>query len=313
MIDRNATVLVTGGRGMVGAAIVRRLTREGFAEILAPTRDELDLRDPQAVDRWFDEHRPRYVLHAAGTVGGLGDNLARPAVFWSDNLLMTAAVLEAACTSQVEKLLYLGSSCIYPRDCEQPMREELLLSGPLEPSNQGYAIAKLAGVVGCQTYRTQFGASFISALPCNLYGPGDHYEPHRSHVAAALIRKFHDAREAGDKRVEIWGTGRPRRELMHVDDAANACLHVMDHYDDPLPINLGPGEDLTIKQLAELIGELIYPDAKLEFDVSRPDGVPRKLLDTSRLNALGWRPQIDLREGLISAYESFLQQHASAQ
>ncbi|MCA9238768.1 MAG: GDP-L-fucose synthase [Planctomycetales bacterium] len=312
MIDRNASVMVTGGRGMVGSAIVWRLAGEGFAEILSPTREQLDLRNPHAVDRWFDEHRPRYVFHAAGTVGGLGDNLARPAVFWSDNLLMTAAVLEAACTSGVEKLLYLGSSCIYPRDCPQPMREEMLLGGPLEPSNQAYAVAKISGVIGCQSYRAQFGNNFISALPCNLYGPGDHFEPHRSHVAAALVRKFHDARESGDKSVVIWGTGQPRRELLHVDDAADACLHLMDHYEDPLPINVGSGEDLSIKQLAELVRELIHPSARLEFDVSRPDGVPRKLLDTRRLSELGWRPQTGLREGLASAYQWFLEQQAPA-
>ena len=312
MIDRSAKVLVTGGRGMVGSALLRRLRAEGFSDLLAPPRRELDLRCPQAVDSWFAEHRPTCVFHAAGTVGGLGDNLARPAVFWSDNVLMAAAVLESAHRHGARKLLYLGSSCIYPRDCPQPMSEELLLSGPLEPSNDAYAVAKIAGVIGCQAYRRQHGASFISALPCNLYGPGDHFEPERSHVMAALVRKFHEARESGNRRVSIWGSGRPRRELMFVDDAADACLFLMDYYDDAPPVNIGVGQDLTIRQLAEAVREAIYPEAELEFDLSRPDGVARKLLDTSRLKELGWESRTSLGAGLQQTYAWFVRHAAQS-
>src|SRR5690606_33625065 len=237
-IPRDARVFITGHRGLVGSALVRRFERAGFTQLLTASRSELDLRDSKAVHTWFEAQRPEYVIHAAGTVGGLGANIARTAEFWYDNLLLATNVLDAAQRSGVRKLLYLGSSCIYPRECPQPMREEYLLTSPMEPSNSAYAIAKLAGVMGCQAYRRQHGCNFISALPANLYGPHDHFEPDRSHVVAALIRKFHDARLAGTPEVELWGTGTPRRELLYVDDAADACLFLLENYDDELPINV---------------------------------------------------------------------------
>lgn len=306
-LSRDARVFVTGHRGLVGSALLRALARAGITPPLVASRAELDLRDPSAVETWFEKHRPEYVIHAAGTVGGLGANIARPIEFWRDNLLLATNVLHAAHRSGVGKLLYLGSSCIYPRDCPQPMREEYLLSSPLEPTNSAYAIAKLAGVMGCQAYRQQFGVNFISVLPANLFGPGDHFEPNRSHVVAALIRKFHAARMEGDSHVELWGTGSPRRELLHVDDLADACLFLLEHYDDAPPINIGTGEDVSIGELAEILREIIAPNVTIQFDTSKPDGVARKLLDTSRLNRLGWRPRIELTEGLRQTYNWFVE------
>lgn len=305
-IPRDARVFVSGHCGLVGSALVRRLARAGIEAPLIATRAELDLRNPAAVEAWFERHRPQYVIHAAGTVGGLGANIARPAEFWRDNLLLATNVLHAAYESGVRKLLYLGSSCIYPRDCPQPMREEHLLTGPLEPTNSAYAIAKIAGVMGCQSYRRQYGCNFISVLPANLYGPHDHFEPDRSHVVAALIRKFHDAKTAGRSHVELWGTGTPRRELLHVDDLADACLFLLEHYDQEQPINIGTGKDHSIHELADTIRRIVAPDVGLRFDASKPDGVPRKLLDVSHLRALGWRPVIEISQGLRQTYEWFV-------
>lgn len=304
---RDARLFVTGHRGLVGSALVRRFRRAGFTQILTASRSELDLRDPAAVEAWFEQHRPEYVIHAAGTVGGLGANIARPAEFWHDNLLLATNVLHAAHRSGVRKLLYLGSSCIYPRDCSQPMCEEYLLSSPMEPTNSAYAIAKLAGVMGCQAYRRQHGCNFISALPTNIYGPHDHFEPERSHVVAALIRKFYDAKLAGNSDVELWGTGTPRRELLYVDDAADACLFLMENYDEEPPINVGVGEDVSIRELAETIRTIVAPEVSIRFDASKPDGVLRKLLDVSRLRERGWRPQTALAEGLQQTYQWFVQ------
>jgi GDP-L-fucose synthase len=306
-LSRDARVFVTGHRGLVGSALVRRLERAGFTQLLTVSRSELELRDPSAVESWFDQHRPDYVIHAAGTVGGLGANIARPAEFWHDNLLLATNVLHAAHHSGVRKLLYFGSSCIYPRECPQPMREEYLLSSPMEPTNSAYAIAKIAGVMGCQAYRRQHGCNFISALPTNLYGPHDHFEPERSHVVAALIRKFHDAKLAGNSDVELWGTGTPRRELLYVDDAADACLFLIENYDEEQPINVGVGEDVSIRELAETIRTIVAPEVSIRFDTSKPDGVPRKLLDVSRLRERGWQLQTALAEGLRQTYSWFVE------
>jgi GDP-L-fucose synthase len=310
-IDRSKAIFVTGYRGMVGSALVRRLTSAGFDRILTASRRELDLRDQAAVDAWFDAHQPAYVIHAAGTVGGIHANATRPADFLYDNLMIHATVLHSACRTGVEKLLYLGSSCIYPRDCPQPIKEEYLLTGPLEKTNEAYAIAKIAGLKSCEAYRKQHGCRFISAMPTNLYGPNDNYDLKSSHVLPALLRKFHDCREAGGAEVTVWGSGKPRREFLHVDDLADACLFLMDHYDDDMTINVGTGEDLTIGELSSMIRDVVCPTASIVFDSSMPDGTPRKLLDVSRLRALGWRHSIELRDGVARAYQSFLESQAA--
>jgi GDP-L-fucose synthase len=298
-------IYVPGHRGLVGSAVVRRLRAEGFTAILTAPRAELDLRDQAAVDRWFAANRPDYVFLVAGTVGGILANSTRPAEFLYDNLLIAANVLEASRRHGVAKLLYLGSSCIYPRQCPQPIKEEYLLTGPLEPTNEGYALAKIAGIKLCQSYRRQYGCDFVSAMPTNLYGPGDNFDLLSSHVLPALIRKFHEAKAGGRSEVIVWGTGSPRREFLHVDDLADACLFLMRRHDTDVPINVGTGEDLSIRELAELVRDVVHPRAALVFDPSKPDGTPRKLLDVSRLHALGWRHRISLRQGVESTYRWF--------
>jgi GDP-L-fucose synthase len=295
----------------VGSAIVRRLEAEGFTNILTATRQEVDLRDQSAVNAWFAANRPQYVYLVAGTVGGILANSTRPAEFIYDNLMMAANVIEAARANEVTKLLYLGSSCIYPREAPQPMTEDVLLTGALEPTNEPYAIAKIAGIKLCQAYRRQYGCNFISAMPTNLYGPGDNFDLESSHVMPALIRKFHEAKERGEREVEIWGTGSPRREFLHVDDLADACLFLMERYEQDQHINVGTGEDISIRELALLIRDIVYPDAELVFDTSKPDGTPRKLLDVRRLTELGWTASTPLREGLEATYEWF-RSHESA-
>jgi GDP-L-fucose synthase len=295
----------------LGSAIVRRLEAEGAARILAATREQLDLRDQAAVNYWFRANRPEYVYLVAGTVGGIMANSTRPAEFIYDNMMIHATVVHAAHQFGAKKLLYLGSSCIYPRLCTQPMKEEDLLSGYLEPTNEPYAIAKIAGIKLCQAYRRQYGSNFISAMPTNLYGPNDNFDLTQSHVLPALIRKFHDAKETGAPEVVIWGTGRARREFLHVDDLADACVFLMNRYDEAGHVNVGTGEDLSIGELAEALRDVIYPGAKLVFDTSKPDGSPRKLLDVSKLHALGWRHRIGLREGLASTYNWFLENQAT--
>jgi GDP-L-fucose synthase len=303
----DARIFVAGHGGLVGSAIVRHPALQASGRVLTATRDQLDLRDQAAVNYWFRANRPEYVYLVAGTVGGIMANSTRPAEFIYDNMLIHATVVHAAHQYGVKKLLYLGSSCIYPRDCVQPMTEERLLTGALEPTNESYAIAKIAGIKLCEAYRKQYGDDFISAMPTNLYGPNDNFDLASSHVIPALMRKFHDAKIAGEREVVIWGTGTPRREFLHVDDLADACVFLMKRYGGPQHINVGTGEDLSIRELAEMIGAAVYPAAKLTFDTTKPDGMPRKLLDVSRLHALGWRHRIGLREGIASTYEWFLE------
>ena len=310
-MNQDARTFVAGSRGLVGSAIVRRLEGAGATRLLTATREQLDLRDQAAVNYWFRANRPEYVYLAAGTVGGIFANSSRPAEFIYDNMLIHATVVHAAHQYGVKKLLYLGSSCIYPRLAPQPMKEEHLLTGLLEPTNEPYAIAKIAGVKLCEAYRKQYGSNFISAMPTNLYGQNDNFDLTQSHVLPALIRRFHDAKVEGTREVTIWGTGSSRREFLHVDDLADACVFLMDHYDELGHINVGTGEDLSIRELAEAVRNVIYPEATLRFDATKPDGSPRKLLDVSRLHALGWRHRIDLQEGLASTYEWFLQHHDS--
>lgn len=301
-------IYVAGHAGLVGSAVVRRLEVLGYRHILTATRDQLDLRDQAAVNYWFKANRPEFVFLVAGTVGGIMANATRPAEFIYDNMMIHATVVHASHLYDVQKLLYLGSSCIYPRECPQPMTEDMLLSGPLEPTNESYAVAKIAGIKLCQAYRTQYGRRFISAMPTNLYGPHDNFDLTSSHVLPALIRKFHDARVGGTREVVVWGSGRPKREFLHVDDLADACHFLMQRYDEASHINVGTGEDLSIAELAMMVREAVHPEAELVFDAAKPDGTPRKLLDVSRLHALGWTHTIALRDGIRSTYEWFLEQ-----
>ena len=304
-VERSSRVFVSGHRGLVGSAILRRLRAQGYGQILTATRDQLDLRDQAAVNDWFRTNSPEYVFLVAGTVGGIMANSTRPAEFIYDNLMIHATVVHAAYLSGVKKLLYLGSSCIYPRDASQPMREEALLSGPLEPTNEPYAVAKIAGIKLCRAYRVQYGCDFISAMPTNLYGPGDNFDLTSSHVIPALIRKFDDAKAAGQPEVTVWGSGTPRREFLHVDDLADACVFLMNQYSDSAHINVGTGEDVTIRELAEMVRDVVYPPAQLAFDTTKPDGAPRKLLDVSRLHRLGWQHRTPLLDGIRSTYRWF--------
>lgn len=297
-------VWVAGHNGMVGSALVRRLADED-CEVLTVERSELDLTDQRAVLGWMHNHRPQAVFLAAARVGGIHANNSRPVDFLRDNLLIETAVFTGAESVGVEKLLFLGSSCIYPKHAPQPLREEALLTGPLEPTNEWYALAKIAGVKLAQAYRKQFGCDFISAMPTNLYGPGDNFDLSGSHVLPALIRKVHEAKEQGAA-VEIWGTGSPLREFLYVDDCADACIHLMEHYSGEMAINVGSGEEISILDLTRLVMDVIGYHGEVVNDLTKPDGTPRKLLDSSRLNALGWTPRIALREGIAKAYAAFL-------
>jgi GDP-L-fucose synthase len=310
-VHSGSTVFVAGHQGLVGSAIVRRLSGSG-CRVLTATRHELDLRDQAAVNHWFSVQRPDYVYLAAGTVGGILANSTRPAEFIYDNMMIHGTVVHAAHVCRTKKLLYLGSSCIYPRECPQPIKEEYLLTGPLEPTNEAYAMAKIAGIKLCQAYRAQYGCNFISAMPTNLYGINDNFDLASSHVLPALIRRFHEARLRAERDVTIWGSGRPRREFLHVDDLADACVFLMEHYDGMEQINVGTGEDLSIRELAETVRDIVHPDAELVFDASKPDGTPRKLLDVSRLHRLGWRHRTSLREGVERTYAWFVEQLGGA-
>ena len=312
-------VFVAGHRGMVGSAIVRRLQALGYRNILTAGRDVVDLVDQQAVQRFFDERAIDQVYLAAARVGGIHANNTYPAEFIYQNLMIEANLVHAAHAHDVQRLLFLGSSCIYPKLAEQPMLEEALLTGVLEPTNEPYAIAKIAGIKLCESYNRQYGRDFRSVMPTNLYGPGDNYHPENSHVIPALLRRFHEAVQRGDREVVIWGSGTPRREFLHVDDMAAACVHVMeldeavlrDHTRPMLShINVGTGEDCTIRELAETVARVTGFAGRLVFDTDKPDGAPRKLLDVSRLAALGWRPQIGLEEGLRDAYAWYVENRA---
>ncbi len=297
-------VFVAGHRGMVGAALVRRLQAEG-CEVLTASRDQADLRDQAGVRAYFAAEKPDAVILAAAKVGGILANDTYPADFLYENLVIETNVIEAAYRSGVEKLLFLGSSCIYPRLATQPITEDALLTGPLEDTNQWYAVAKIAGIKLCQAYRRQHGCDYISAMPTNLYGPGDNYDLEKSHVIPAMLRKAHDARARGDAAMTIWGSGTPMREFLHVDDAADALVHLLKTYSDPTHVNVGSGTDVTILELAHLVAETVGFTGRIETDPSKPDGTPRKLLDVSRLKALGWEPRFDLKTGLADAYGWF--------
>jgi GDP-L-fucose synthase len=306
-MNKDARIFVAGHRGLVGSALVRRLQAGGYSRLLLRSSGELDLRDQAAVERFFLAERPELVFLAAAKVGGIHANDTYPAEFIHDNLRIQTNVIDAAYRHRVRKLLFLGSSCIYPKYAPQPMPEDCLLTGALEPTNQWYAIAKIAGLKMCQAYRRQYDFDAITAMPTNLYGPGDNFELTKSHVLPALIRKFHEAKARGENEVVVWGTGTPRREFLHVDDLADACVFMMRTYSDEQPLNIGWGQDLSIRELAELIREVVGFSGGLRFDTSKPDGTPRKLLDTARLNGQGWRPGISLREGIAATYRWFIE------
>jgi GDP-L-fucose synthase len=295
-------IFVAGHRGMVGSAIVRNLQSKGYTNIITRTRAELDLTDQQAVDAFFESEKPQQVYLAAAKVGGIHANNVYRAQFLYENLMMEANIIHAAWKHGVDKLLFLGSSCIYPKLAPQPLVEAVLLTGPLEPTNEPYAIAKIAGIKLCETYRHQYGANFISAMPTNLYGPGDNYDLETSHVLPALLRKIHTAKVNGHPSVPLWGTGSPKREFLHVDDLAEACVHLMDIYSGEEWVNVGTGEDLSIKSLAELICDIVGYTGALDWDTSKSDGTPRKLMNVDRINGLGWKARIGLREGIERVY-----------
>ena len=307
-MNLDSKIFLAGHRGLVGGAILRQLQAAGYRNVLVAGREELDLRDQAAVNYWFKANHPEYVFLVAGTVGGILANSTRPAEFIYDNMMIHATVVDAAYRYGVTKLLYLGSSCIYPRMATQPITEDQLLTGPLEPTNESYAIAKIARIRLCDSYREQYGCNFISAMPTNLYGPGDNFDLDSGHVLPALMRKFSEAKERGTGAVTIWGTGSPRREFLHVDDLADSCLFLMDQYESPGPINVGTGVDVTIRELAESIRSVVNPDAELVFDTSKPDGTPRKVLDVSKLTNLGWTAKIELSDGIESTYRWYLDQ-----
>jgi GDP-L-fucose synthase len=305
MLQADSIIHVAGHRGLAGSAIWRRLTQDGFTNLVGRSSAELDLRDRRAVDAFYDEVGPQYVILAAARVGGIMANSSQPVDFLSENLHIQTNVLDAAVRVGVRKLLFLGSSCIYPKYAAQPISENALLTGPLEPTNEAYAIAKIAGIMHVQAVRRQFGLPWVSAMPTNLYGPEDNFDLATAHVLPAMLRRFHEAKLAGAASVTLWGTGTPRREFLHVDDLARACLLLLERYDDPTPINVGTGCDLTIADLASQVAATVGWQGVIEWDSSRPDGTPRKLLDVTRIRALGWRPEMELADGLTSTYSWF--------
>ena len=304
-MEKSDKIFVAGHRGMVGSALVRRLEAEGFKNLLTRHRSQLDLVNESAVVKFFADERPAIVLVAAAKVGGIKANSDFPVEFLLENLRIQNNVIRSAYENGVRKLLFLGSSCIYPKFAPQPIPEMALLTGPLEPTNEAYAIAKIAGIKLCQAFSREHGANFISSMPTNLYGPNDNFDLETSHVLAALIRKAHDAKARKDQKLIVWGTGQPRREFLHVDDLAAACLLLLEKYDSPDIVNVGFGEDISIRELAELICEVVGYDGELAWDTSKPDGTPRKLLDVSKLCALGWQPAISLRDGIARTYQWF--------
>jgi len=301
-MNKDAKIFVAGHRGMVGAALVRALTKAGYTNLVVRTSKQLDLRKQELVAAFFADEKPEYVFLAAAKVGGIHANNTYPVDFLLDNLLLQNNVLEQSYIHGVQKLLFLGSSCVYPKMAPQPIKEEYLLTSALEPTNEAYAIAKIAGIKLCDAFRKQHDCNFISAMPTNLYGPGDNYDLENSHVLPAMLRKFHEAKLQGQPTVEIWGSGTPRREFLHVDDLAAACLHLMLYYNEPSPINVGVGEDITIMELAHLVRNITGYTGEIRLNSTKPDGTPRKLLDVSRLRALGWEPRIDLKEGIANVY-----------
>jgi len=305
-MNKSGKIFVAGHRGMVGSALVRRLGSEGFANLLVRNRSKLDLTNESAVAEFFAEEKPAVVILAAAKVGGIKPNNDFPVEFLLENLRIQNSVIHAAYQSGVRKLLFLGSSCIYPKFAPQPIPETALLSGPLEPTNEAYAIAKIAGIKLCQAFSREYGANFISAMPTNLYGPHDNFDLETSHALAALLRKAYEAKTRKDRELIVWGSGKPRREFLHVDDLASACLFLLEKYDSPEIINVGCGEDILIRDLAELICDVVGFDGELAWDATKPDGTPRKLLDTTKLRNLGWQPTIPLRDGIAQTYEWFL-------
>ena len=303
----DSKIFIAGHCGMVGSAIVRALASQGFTNLLFRTRQELDLLDRSAVREFFKTERPEFAVDAAARVGGIVANSEKPVEFLLENLTIQNNLIEAAADFGCAKLLFLGSSCIYPKHAPQPIREDALLTGPLEPTNDAYALAKIAGIKLCQAYAREYGKNFLSAMPTNLYGPHDNFDLHTSHVLPALIRKIHEAKKSGAPEVLVWGTGTPRREFLHADDLADACVFLLKNYDSPELINIGSGTDVTIRELAETVCEVLGYDGALAFDPTKPDGTPRKLMDSSRLFSLGWKPKISLREGIAHAHAWFLE------
>jgi len=304
---RENSIFVAGHRGLVGSAIVRKLREKGYENLVLRSRSELDLTDQAAVRSFFESVCPDHVILAAAKVGGILANSTRPAEFIHQNLAIEVNVLHQAWLSGVRKLLFLGSSCIYPKMAPQPIREESLLTSPLEPTNEAYALAKIAGLKMCEYYNRQYGACFISAMPTNLYGPGDNFDLETSHVLPAMIRKFHEAKSRGDAGVTLWGTGTPRREFLHVDDLADACVFLLERYDGSQFVNIGAGEDLTIKELAEMIRSIVGFEGEIHWDITRPDGTPRKLLDVSRMRTMGWKAAISLKRGIEDTLRWYLE------
>lgn len=308
-MEKNARIYVAGHRGMVGSAIVRKLQAEGYNNLLVRTSKELDLRNQRDVEDFFAQEKPEYVFLAAAKVGGIMANNTYRAEFLYDNLMIEANVIHQSHINGVKKLLFLGSSCIYPKMAPQPLKEDYLLTGSLEPTNEPYAIAKITGIKLCETYRHQYNSNFISAMPTNLYGPNDNYDLQNSHVLPALIRKFHEAKKEGKPYVELWGTGSPLREFLHVDDLAEACLHLMETYNEPTTINIGVGHDISIKDLALLVKEAVGYEGELKWDTTKPDGTPRKLMDVSKLHATGFKARISLENGIKRVYEEFKEKY----
>lgn len=311
-MEKNSKIYIAGHRGMVGSAIMRKLEKEGFVNLLTRTSKELDLRNQEAVANFFSTEKPKYVFLAAAKVGGIVANNTFRADFIYENLMIQNNVIHQAYVNNVKKLMFLGSSCIYPKLAPQPLKEEYLLTGILEPTNEPYAIAKIAGIKMCEAYCAQYGCNFISVMPTNMYGPNDNYDLNNSHVLPALIRKFHEAKENKAEFVEIWGTGSPLREFMHVDDLAEACFFLMNNYNEPHFVNIGVGEDISIKDLALLIKGIVGYEGELRFNTSKPDGTPRKLMDVSKLHSLGWKHKIELNEGIEAVYRDFSNTHTSA-